>query len=224
MALIADRLAAVRGRIEAACERAGREPSEVTLVAVSKRHPASAVREAWEAGQRVFGENYAQELVDKAEVLEGLEGLEWHFIGHLQRNKAKPVARVGAVVQTVDSARLARALAHRAEAEGRTLDVFLQVDVAGEAQKAGCTPEALPSLAAEVRALAGLRCRGLMTIPPFEATPEANRPRFAHLARLARELGVEGLSMGMSADLDVAVEEGATLVRVGTAIFGPRPA
>ncbi|HJL18517.1 MAG TPA: YggS family pyridoxal phosphate-dependent enzyme [Sandaracinaceae bacterium LLY-WYZ-13_1] len=223
MSRVADGLAAVRGRIARACARAGRDPASVRLVAVSKRHPPEAIREAFGAGQRLFGENYVQELMDKAEALEGLGALRWHFVGHLQRNKAKHVARIGAFVETVDSPRLARALDKRAAHEGITLPVLLQVNVAGEARKSGCALDALDDLVAEARACEGLDVRGLMTIPPFADDPEAARPHFARLRALAATHGLPELSMGMSGDLEVAVEEGATIVRVGTAIFGPRP-
>jgi pyridoxal phosphate enzyme (YggS family) len=220
---VADGLERVRVRIASACARAGRDPSEVALVAVSKVHPAAAVREAYEAGQRLFGENYVQELVDKAEALSGLPGLAWHFIGHLQRNKAKAVVEIGALVETVDSVRLAAELDRRAAAVSRTVPVLLQVNVAGEAQKSGCRPEDLFALVSEVRALPHLELRGLMTIPPLGEAPEASRRHFAMLRALAAEHGLRELSMGMSADLEAAVEEGATIVRVGTAIFGERP-
>ena len=223
MSRVRDGLAAVRERIAGACARAGRAEDAVTLVAVSKRHPERAIREAIEAGQTAFGENYVQELVEKAEGLADAPGIDWHFIGHLQRNKAKHVARIGAVVETVDSPRLARELAKRAGNEERVLPVFLQVDVAGEEQKAGCTPEELGAVLSVVRAAPSLSVRGLMTIPPLAEDPEQTRPHFARLRALAEEHGLAGLSMGMSADLEVAIEEGATLVRVGTAVFGPRP-
>ncbi len=216
---VADGLARVRERIERASARAGRSPGEVALVAVSKVHPASAVREAYEAGQRLFGENYVQELAEKAESLADLGELRWHFIGHLQRNKVKQVLRTGAVIETVDSARLASEIDKRAPAP---VEVLLQVNVAGEAQKAGCDPSELAALVAQVRAMPRLALRGLMTIPPLGEEPEASRPFFARLRELGAEHGLRELSMGMSADLEVAIEEGATIVRVGTAIFGAR--
>lgn len=216
---VADGLAEVRERIERACARAGRSPGDVALVAVSKVHPASAVREAYEAGQRLFGENYVQELVDKAESLADLRDLRWHFIGHLQRNKVKQVLGVGAVVETVDSARLAIEIDKRASAP---VEVLLQVNVAGEAQKSGCDAGELAALIEEVRARPRLVLRGLMTIPPLGEEPEASRRFFARLRELGEEHGLRELSMGMSADLEVAIEEGATIVRVGTAIFGAR--
>jgi PLP dependent protein len=220
MSEIAARLAEVRGRIRAACARVSRPAADVTLVAVSKTHPVSAIREAYAAGQRVFGENYVQELTEKAEALAELPDVSLHFIGHLQRNKVREVLRARAVIETLDSARLADELAKRAE--GVRVPVLVQVNVAGEAQKSGCTVAELPALIAHVRALSSLELRGLMTIPPLEAEPEANRPRFRALRELAKAHSLADLSMGMSADLEVAVEEGATLVRVGTAIFGAR--
>lgn len=235
MTKIREGLEQVRERIERACARAGRSSSEVTLVAVSKTHPAEAVREAYAAGQRVFGENYVQELSEKSAALADLEGLRWHFIGHLQRNKVKDVARVGAligaerspsrsgatvVIETVDSARLAIEIDKRAAAS--KVPVLLQVNVAGEAQKSGCTPDELETLVRAVRELEHLELRGLMTVPPLGEAPEASRPHFARLRALAERHGLGELSMGMSADLEVAIEEGATLVRVGTAIFGAR--
>ena len=219
---VAERLTAVRSRIEAACVRAGRAPDSVVLVAVSKLQPASAVREAYEAGQRVFGENYVQELADKARSLEDLHDLRWHFIGHLQRNKAKDVVRVAHCVETLDSVRLAEALASRASERGRPLEVLLQVNVAREPQKAGCSPEAVPELVAAVRALDALRLRGLMTVPPASDVPDDARPHFRALRALAEAQGLPVLSMGMSADLEAAIAEGATVVRVGSAIFGRR--
>lgn len=210
---IAERLAAVRERIARACDAVGRDPATVTLVAVSKRHSPAAIREAMDAGQRVFGENYAQELVAKATEV---EGARWHFIGHLQRNKAKAVLSTGAVIETVDSLRLVEELDKRAEG---TVEVLLQVDVAREAGKSGCAIEELPGLVAATRASEHLRPRGLMNVPPFEGDP---RPWFRALRALAAEHELPDLSMGMSADLEAAVEEGATIVRVGTAIFGPR--
>lgn len=217
---IAARLAEVNARIARAAERAGRDPASVKLVAVSKMHDAAAIREAYDAGQRVFGENYVQELAGKAKELAALTDLTWHFIGHLQRNKVKDVLAANAVVETVDSIRLADEIAKRATPEA-PVSVLLQVNVAREAQKSGAAIEELPALIAHVRALPTLALRGLMTIPPA-TTPEEARPHFRSLRALAAEHALSDLSMGMSADLEVAVEEGATLVRVGTAIFGAR--
>lgn len=214
----AERLGDVRARVARAAERAQRDPASVRLLAVSKTQPALAVREAYDAGQRAFGENYVQELVDKSLALSSLDDLEWHFIGHLQRNKVKEVLRANAVVHTLDSVRLADEIARRSSAR---VTVFLQVNVAREPQKSGVLPEELATLVAHVRGLDALDLRGLMTIPP-DAEPEDARPHFRALRALAVEHGLSELSMGMSADLEVAIEEGATIVRVGTAIFGAR--
>ena len=221
---IAERLSSVRERIARAEARAGRAAGSVTLVAVSKTKPADAIREAYAAGQRVFGENYVQELIEKRRALADLSDLELHFIGHLQTNKAKDVVRARATVETLDSPRLASELAKRAANEGVRVPVLLQVNVAREAQKSGCDPDALEALVGHVRALSALELRGLMTIPPHDDDLERLRPHFAALRALRdRHLDANAtLSMGMSADLEVAIEEGATHVRVGTAIFGER--
>ncbi|MGE0787050.1 MAG: YggS family pyridoxal phosphate-dependent enzyme [Sandaracinaceae bacterium] len=221
MSAYRERLARVHERIAAACAKARRPEGSVALVAVSKRHPASAVREVYALGQRAFGENYVQELQTKAAELAELSELRWHLIGNLQRNKAKYVAPLRAVVETVDTPRLADALADRVV--GAPLPVLAQVSLAGEAQKSGCTEPELPALLDAIRARAELDLRGLMTVPPLENEAETNRRYFARLAELASQHALRELSMGMSADLEVAVEEGATIVRVGTAIFGERP-
>lgn len=212
------KLEAVRERIRRACEASGRDPGEVTLVAVSKNHSAEAIREAYALGQRVFGESYAQELVAKAEALQ-LEGIEWRMIGHLQRNKAKRVVSVATAVDSVDSLRLAKAIDRHARDAGRVVDVCIEVNVAAEPQKAGVTLDALDALIAELRALDALRLRGLMTIPPAEGDP---KPCFRALRNAAERNSLPTLSMGMSGDLEEAIAEGATMVRIGTAIFGPR--
>jgi pyridoxal phosphate enzyme (YggS family) len=217
MTNVAANLRVVREQIARAADRARRDPASVALVAVSKLHDASMIRAAYEAGQRDFGENYVQELEDKASALAALPELAWHFIGHLQRNKVKAVLRAHPVVHTVDSARLADEIAQRAP--GERVRVLLQVNVAREAQKSGIAPEALDQLVAHVRSASALELRGLMTIPPEAGDP---RPHFRALRELAERHALPELSMGMSADLDAAVEEGATLVRIGTAIFGAR--
>ncbi len=217
------RLEAVRRRIERAAARVGRDPQEVTLLAVGKRHPLSAIEALRAAGQRDFGENYLQELRDKARALPDGPPVRWHAIGPVQRNKARYAARLAHVVHTVSGVTLAEELSRRAEAAGRALDIYVQVNLAGEPQKAGVPPEALDGLLEACRALPALRLRGLMTLPPASPDPEASRPWFRRLRRLAETHELAGLSMGMSADLEVAVEEGATVVRVGTALFGPRP-
>ncbi len=195
-------------------------PAGVTLVAVSKTQPAAAIREAYAAGQRDFGENYAQEWREKADALADLADLRWHFIGGLQTNKVKYLAGRVAFVHTVDREELARELSKRFAAKGAVARVFLEVNVGAEAAKAGCAPADAPRLATAVRALPGLELVGLMCVPPAEGDP---RPHFRALRALAASLGVSQLSMGMSGDWQAAVEEGATLVRIGTAIFGQRP-
>jgi pyridoxal phosphate enzyme (YggS family) len=196
-----------------------RLPAGVTLVAVSKTQPPEAIREAYAAGQRHFGENYAQEWREKADALADLPELVWHFIGGLQTNKVKYLAgRVG-YVHTLDREELARELSKRFAQKGAVARVLLEVNVGAEASKAGCAPEAVPHLAALVRGLPALELVGLMCIPPAGEDP---RPHFARLRALRDAVGVRELSMGMSADWPVAVEEGSTFVRVGSAIFGPR--
>jgi pyridoxal phosphate enzyme (YggS family) len=221
-ASIADGLEKVRARIADACRTAGRSVDTVRLIAVTKGHDATAVRYAYQAGQRAFGENYIQQLSTKASELADLDPIEWRFIGHLQRNKVRDVARIGCAIDTVDSQRLAEALDKKAGEMQRVLDVLIQVNVAEEQQKAGCRVADLESLVALVQSLQWLRLKGLMTIPPLEEEPEACRGWFRELRLLAERFSLNELSMGMSDDLEVAIEEGATMVRVGTAIFGPR--
>lgn len=217
------RLRSVRERIERACDRAGRDPSTVRLVAVSKGHPQSAIRAAYAAGLRVFGENYAQELAAKADALADLPDLGWRFIGHLQRNKIKLIERAAATVDTVDSLRLAEAISSRAVTRDAEVELLLQVNVGAEPQKSGCSARELPGLVEGIRALPNVRLQGLMTVAPHFDDVEATRPIFAALRVLAETHGLPELSMGMTHDLEPAVEEGATIVRIGTAIFGPRP-
>ncbi|MGY1608819.1 YggS family pyridoxal phosphate-dependent enzyme [Geodermatophilus sp. SYSU D00700] len=224
----ADRLRAVRDRIAAAARAAGRDPGSVTLLAISKNVPADDVRALAALGQTAFGENRAQELAAKVAALADLP-LEWHFVGQLQRNKAAAVARTGAVVHSLDRAPLARALARAGEDRGRAVDVFVQVDLGGAAgelaERGGAAPDDVPRLAEEVAALPGLRLRGLMAVAPRDEPPG---PAFARLAALAERLRADHpaateLSAGMSGDLEEAVAAGATIVRVGTALFGSRP-
>jgi len=207
---IALRLAALRAQI----------PAGVTLVAVSKAQPASAIREAYAAGQREFGENYAQEFRAKADLLSDLEDLRWHFIGALQTNKVKLIAGRVAYVHTVDRPELARELSRRLLARGERARVFVEVNVGGESSKEGCAPDEAVGLSEAVRALPALDLVGLMCIPPAGADP---RPHFRLLRGLRDRLGLAELSMGMSGDYRQAIEEGATFVRIGTALFGPRP-
>jgi len=226
---VAQGLARVRDRIVRAAAAVGRDPAEVRLIAVSKTKPASAIREAYAAGQRDFGENYAQELVQKAEELADLTELRWHFIGHLQTNKARFVVRIAHMVHTVDGPSLARELGKRAAKEGRgdtleRLPVLVEVNVGGEPQKHGATASELKDVLASVDAEPALVLRGLMTMPPNDL--EAARRAFEALSSLRALHGgtkrLPELSMGMSDDLEIAIACGATLVRVGTAIFGGR--
>ena len=223
---IGARLAEVRRRLDEAATRAGRDPGSVKLLAVSKTKPPEAIRAAYAAGQRAFGENYAQELAEKAEALRDLPDLRWHFIGRLQRNKAKQVVQAARTVHTVDRAELAAELGKRAAAAGTQVDVLVEVNVSGEASKGGCAPDALGAVLAAVAAEPSLRAVGLMTIPPDTEDPERARPFFAALRALRDRHGgaaaLPELSMGMTHDFPVAVAEGATLVRIGTAIFGAR--
>ncbi|MEA4855101.1 MAG: YggS family pyridoxal phosphate-dependent enzyme [Solidesulfovibrio sp.] len=222
----AKRLARVRGRIEAACAACGRDPAAVTLVAVSKLHDAAAVAALAACGQAIFGESYIQEALPKMEAAPA--GLTWHFIGHLQRNKARFAVGRFALLHTLDNVELARVLQKRNSEAGLRQAVCLQVNVAGEAQKSGVSPEGLAELAEAVAAMPALALEGLMVIPPVFDDPEGARPAFARLralrdtlaARLGLPLPV--LSMGMSGDLEAAIGEGATHVRVGTDLFGPR--
>jgi PLP dependent protein len=224
----ADRLAAVRARIAGAAQAAGRDPADVALVAISKTWPAAALRELAALGQADFGENRVQELVAKAAELPDLP-LRWHFVGQLQRNKAAAVARLGAVVHSVDRLSLVRALARAGAEQGRPVEVFVQVDLGGPegelAARGGADPAEVPALADAVAAEAGLRLRGLMAVAPRAGDPA---PAFGRLADLAERVrtdhpGATELSAGMSADLEAAVAAGSTLVRVGTALFGRRP-
>jgi pyridoxal phosphate enzyme (YggS family) len=206
---VADRAAALRREI----------PAGVTLVAVSKTHPAEAIREAYAAGLRDFGENYAQEWREKADALQDLADLRWHFIGGLQTNKVKYLAGRVAAIHTLDRPELAREISRRFQAKGATARVFLEVNTGGEATKSGCAPEDAPALAEAARSLPALELAGLMGIPPPGEDP---RPHFRLLRALRDRLGLTGLSIGMSADWRIALEEGSTCVRIGTAIFGER--
>jgi pyridoxal phosphate enzyme (YggS family) len=222
---IAARLAEVHARIDSAARKAGREPRSVKLLAVSKTKPTKDIREAYAAGQRAFGENYAQELEQKAKELSDLTDLEWHFIGHLQTNKAKVVAKVAHVIHTVDKPDLVRELDKRLTAYGRTMRALAEVNVSGEAQKHGARPDDLAVLLSAIESVKTLTLAGLMTMPP--ADDEARTVRaFDDLVALQQAHGgpvrLPELSMGMSGDLELAVLSGSTFVRVGTAIFGER--
>ncbi|RNC71420.1 MAG: YggS family pyridoxal phosphate-dependent enzyme [Desulfuromonadales bacterium] len=225
---IADNLTHIRARIAAAARRAGREPADVRLVAVSKTKPAEAVDEAARAGQLIFGENYVQEFTAKAGAVS--EPVEWHFIGGLQSNKVKYLAGLVAMIHSVDRLSLAEEIDRQWGRVGAVCDVLVQVNIAGEETKSGTSSSALVELVRRVAALPNLRVKGLMTMPPFFDDPEGARPYFRELKRLAGivaaevipNVAMDELSMGMSGDFEAAVEEGATLVRVGTAVFGER--
>ena len=216
---VAERWRAVRDEVDAIARGAGRDPAEVTVVAVSKLQPAAAVVEAAQAGVTDVAENYAQELVAKQDEV-ALPGLRWHFIGKLQRNKARMVVGRAALIHAVDSLELAQEIGKRASAPQ---DVLVAVNTGGEEQKSGVAPDAAGALVEAIAALPGVRVRGLMTMPPWPEDPEESRPYFRALRELRDRLGLEHLSMGTSGDYRVAIEEGATLVRIGTAIFGARP-
>lgn len=218
---IAERLEAIRAEIAQICERADRDPGEVRLIAVSKTHSSETIREALAAGQIEFGENRVQEGLAKLDELAGSEA-RIHLIGHLQRNKARFAGRF-ASVQSIDSVRLAEAVARQLDAPPNLpLDALLEVNVAGEASKQGFAPAELESAFAQIAALPQLRVRGLMTIAPLVADAEQVRPVFRRLRELRDALGLPELSMGMSNDYAVAIEEGATIVRIGRAVFGER--
>jgi hypothetical protein len=224
---LAENLARVTARIAAACARAGRDPGSVTLVAVSKNHPPAAVDAALRLGVGVFGENRVQEA--KAKIPLCSSRARWHLIGHLQTNKAREAAHLFEMVESVDSLHLAEELDRRAAQAARVLPVLLQVNIAAEATKFGYAPEALLAELPALNRLRHLEIRGLMTIAPWTPEPQKVRPVFRKLRELKerceQELGapLPHLSMGMSGDFEVAIEEGATLVRIGTALFGPRP-
>ncbi len=223
-------LAAVRARMDAACHRAGRDPAGVRLLPVSKTKPEASLRQAHAAGCRMLGENKVQEAFGKWEAMQDLTDLHWSVIGHLQTNKAKLVARFASEFQALDNLRVAEALERRLQAEGRALDVFVQVNTSGEASKYGLSPEDVPAFLRALPAFPALRVRGLMTLALFSAEAERVRQCFILLSTLRDQLrqsapssiGLDELSMGMSGDFEIAIEEGATVVRVGQAIFGAR--
>jgi pyridoxal phosphate enzyme (YggS family) len=223
--MIAARWQAVRAEVDRLARAAGRDEHDVTVVAVSKLHPAAAIAEAVAAGVRDVAENYAQELVAKHEELRSLD-VRWHFIGKLQRNKVRMVVGRAALIHAVDSLELAQEIDKRARAAGIVQEILVAVNTGGEAQKSGVAPGDTAALLDAMSALAGVRVRGLMTMPPWPDDPEDSRPYFRALRELRDGLGrdLPHLSMGTSGDYAVAIEEGATLVRIGTAIFGERPA
>jgi PLP dependent protein len=213
-----EELRQVRSRIASAASRAGRRAEDITLVAVTKVFPASVIRDAYALGLRDFGENYLQEFEGKYPQVQDLSDARFHLIGHLQSNKAKRAAELFHTIQTVDTEKLAR----RLDAVQKPLDVMLEVKLSAEEAKSGADPSELSALIAAVKRCANLSLRGLMTMPPWSDDPEVSRPYFRRLRELAAEHGLAQLSMGMSHDLEAAIEEGATHVRVGTALFGRR--
>jgi hypothetical protein len=215
---LGERLAAVRDRMARAAGRAHRDPASILLLAVTKIFPASAIREAYQLGLRDFGENYVQEFDSKAPEVAGLANARFHFIGHLQSNKTRRAAELFHTIQTVDSAKIAR----RLDEAGRPLDIMLEVKLSGEDAKSGAGPADLPALIAAVRQCPNLRLTGLMTMPPWSEDPEAPREIFRRLRELGELHGLPQLSMGMSHDLETAIEEGSTCIRIGTALFGKR--
>jgi pyridoxal phosphate enzyme (YggS family) len=225
---IAANLAEIHDRITAAAIAAERNPADIRLVAVSKTRPADDVRAAYAAGQLIFGENYIQELVGKLADIQ--EPVQWHVIGHLQSNKVKYIAGKVALIHSVDRLSLAEEIDRQWRSLDKICDVLIQVNISGELTKSGTSEEAAIQLVRDCTLLPNLRIRGLMTMPPFFDDPEAARPFFAALRRLAEKIAAEKLpgvemqelSMGMSGDFEAAIQEGATLVRVGTAIFGAR--
>ena len=235
---ISDHLDQVRGRIQAACERAGRSPEDVTLIAVSKLKPFSDITCAFEAGVADFGENYVQELMQKVEMSSGLQdggSIRWHMIGHLQKNKVKYLIGHTRLIHSVDSVSLAGQIEKEAAKRDQVTRILLEVNIAGEESKWGFDPDSVVQAAREISAYSHVRLLGLMTSAPMTENPESNRVYFRGLNALAHELAAQGLlfaadpdfrvpvlSMGMTGDFEVAVEEGATMVRVGTAIFGKR--
>ena len=225
---VRERLEGIKNRVAEAALRSGRDPSEVSLVAAVKSVPIHRILEAVEAGVEMLGENYVQEAQRLKEHI--VQPVHWHMIGHLQTNKARQAVRLFDVIETVDQEKAVKELQRCAHSEGKKLDVLVQVDLSGEVTKSGTDPETVLRLIETVAACENLRCTGLMTLPPFFEDPEGARPYFSRLRNLRDRLqplvpsgvALRELSMGMSGDYEVAVEEGATLVRIGTALFGPR--
>lgn len=216
---LADRLNAVQTRIGKACARAHRDPTSIRLLAVTKVFGSEAIREAYTLGLREFGENYVQEMERKAPDITDLSGARFHLIGHLQSNKTKKAAQLFSSIDTIDFPKLAT----RLNAEGTPLDVMIEVKLSEEESKSGAAESDVAAIADAIRACSNLTLRGLMTVPPWSEDAELSRPYFARLRELAARHNIAEISMGMSHDLEVAIEEGATWVRIGTALFGRRP-
>jgi pyridoxal phosphate enzyme (YggS family) len=215
---VSENLTRVEDRIAVACQRTGRRREDITLVAVTKVFPAASLIEAYEAGIRDFGENYVQEFEGKYEEVRHLAGARFHLIGHLQSNKSRKAAEIFQAIQTVDTPKLAR----RLDEVGRPLEVMIEIKLSDEEAKYGCAPAGVPAVIETLRACPNLRLTGLMTMPPWSDDPEQSRPYFRSLRELAVRHSLTGLSMGMSHDFETAIEEGATHIRVGTALFGKR--
>lgn len=227
--MICTNLSKIKKEIARVAKRCGRNPDDIQLLAVSKRKGKEEIEEAWSCNQKLFGENFVQEAQGKIESLD--PAIDWHFIGHLQTNKAKSAVRLFRLIETVDRLKLAKVLNRHAADLNKVLDILIQVNVGGEQQKSGVLSQNAEQLVKQTASLKNLRVRGLMTMPPFNDDPELSRPYFKKLKIMADEFNQKGyfspdypliISMGMSADYQVAIEEGATLVRVGTAIFGKR--
>lgn len=226
--MLQDNFREVEQRIEAACRRSGRDPKEVTLIAVSKTKPVEMLQEAYDFGTRIFGENKVQELTEKYDQLP--KDIHWHLIGHLQRNKVKYIIDKVDLIHSVDSVRLAEAIDKEAQKHGITANILIEVNVAGEESKFGISPEENESFIEKIAGFSHIKVCGLMTIAPFVENPEENRPYFQRLRKLSVDIAAKKvnnvtmsiLSMGMTNDFEVAVEEGATMVRVGTGLFGVR--
>ena len=226
--MIKENIKAVQDNIKRACERAGRDEKSVTLIAVSKTKPVSDIRQAMEAGMRVFGENKVQEIREKTEEIK--EDISFHMIGHLQANKVKYLPGKVCMIHSVDNVKLAQEIEKQFAKADMKIDVLIEVNMAGEESKFGLSPQEVPSFVKEIAPLSHLNIRGLMTIAPYTEDPESNRVYFAGLRRLKDEINdmhipgvsMDTLSMGMTGDYEVAIEEGATFVRVGTGIFGAR--
>lgn len=225
---IRDNIQTIGERIRAAEQRFGRKPSSVQLLAVSKKHPSASIREAIDAGQTCFGENYVQEMVEKAaELANDNSNLEWHFIGPIQSNKTRLIASTARWVHSVDSLKIAQRLSEQKPADAPEINICLQVNISNETSKSGVQPEELAALASQIAALPGIRLRGLMAIPAPEQDFAQQRAVFAQVRALQEDLVAQGftldtLSMGMTDDMEAAIAEGATIVRIGTAIFGSR--
>lgn len=228
--MILSNLKTIRLQIQKTASKCGRDPDAIRLVAVSKKCPVSSLQEAMQANQFLFGENYIQEAVQKKAVTG--DAALFHFIGHLQSNKVRPAAQTFQMIETIDRFKLAAALDKELKLQGRNMDILVQVNIGRELQKSGILPEDTEKLLTQILPLSNLKIRGLMTIPPFAENPEQTRPYFRALRLLAKEMQEKKyffdnnhveLSMGMSSDYAIAIEEGATLIRVGTAIFGDRP-